>query len=54
MKNKNDKIASAKVNKHPQNKNDLDSRAGEEQLIKNGDKTHNQKEKHSESKTVKN
>lgn len=34
----------------PQNKDDLDSRKGEEQLIKNDDTTHNKKEKKSEGK----
>lgn len=39
------------VNKHrPENKDDLDSREGEEQLFKGDDTTHNKKEKKS-SKT---
>jgi len=33
-------------NKHrPENKNNMDSREGEEQLIKGDDKTHNRKER---------
>ena len=39
------------ANKHrPENKDDLDSREGEEQLTKGTDVTHNKKEKHSEKK----
>ncbi|MES2431633.1 MAG: hypothetical protein V4556_11890 [Bacteroidota bacterium] len=32
--------------KRPQNKDDLDSREGEEQLFKGDDRTHNKKEVH--------
>jgi hypothetical protein len=35
-----------KVNNRPENKDNLDSREGEEQLTKGDDITHNQKEKH--------
>ena len=39
------------TNKHrPENKDDIDSREGEEQLFKGGDMTHNRKEKKSEKK----
>lgn len=39
------------TNKHrPENKDNLDSREGEEQLTKGTDVTHNKKEKHSEKK----
>ena len=39
------------TNKHrPENKDDLDSREGEEQLIKGNDITHNKKERQSERK----
>ena len=39
------------ANKHrPENKDDLDSREGEEQIIKGDDITHNKKERHSEKK----
>jgi len=42
-------------NKHrPENKDDLDSREGEEQLTKGDQVTHNRKEKQSERKKVKN
>ncbi len=37
--------------KRPDNKNDLDSREGEEQEFKGDDTTHNKKEKHSEGKS---
>lgn len=37
-------------NKRPQNKDDLDSRANEEQLSKGDDATHNKKEQKSEKK----
>ncbi len=37
-------------NKRPQNKDDLDSRANEEQLSKGDDETHNKKEQKSEKK----
>lgn len=37
-----------KTNNRPQNKDDLDSREGEEQIIKGGDITHNKKDKRSE------
>ena len=36
-----------KLNKRPENKDNLDSREGEEQLNKGSDVTHNQKQKHS-------
>lgn len=36
--------------RRPENKDNLDSREGEEQLIKGDDVTHNKKEKHSEPK----
>ena len=42
-------------NKHrPENRDDLDSREGEEQLTKGDQVTHNRKEKQSERKKVKN
>ena len=42
-------------NKHrPENKDDLDSREGEEQLSKGEQITHNRKERQSERKKVKN
>jgi hypothetical protein len=34
----------------PENKDNLDSREGEEQIMKGSDITHNKKEKHSEPK----
>lgn len=37
-----------KMNKRPENKDNLDSREGEEQLTKGDDVTHNKKEKHNE------
>ena len=39
--------------KRPENKDNLDSREGEEQLTKGDDVTHNKKEKHGESKNKK-
>ena len=36
--------------KRPENKDNLDSREGEEQLFKGDDTTHNKKEKHGEPK----
>jgi hypothetical protein len=39
--------------KRPENKDELDSREGEEQLYKGDDTTHNKKEKHSELKNKK-
>ena len=36
--------------KRPENKDNLDSREGEEQLFKGDSATHNKKEKHSEAK----
>lgn len=39
-----------KTGNRPQNKDDLDSREGEEQIIKGDDITHNKKEKKSENK----
>lgn len=36
--------------RRPENKDNLDSREGEEQLTKGDDITHNKKEKHSEPK----
>ena len=39
--------------KRPENKDNLDSREGEEQLIKGDDVTHNKKEKHGEPKKKK-
>ena len=35
-------------NKRPENKDNLDSREGEEQLFKGDDMTHNKKDRHSE------
>ncbi len=40
----------SKVNKRPENKDDLDSREREEQTRKGDDVTHNKKEKHNEPK----
>ena len=41
------------ANKHrPENKDDLDSREGEEQQFKGGDVTHNKKEKQSNRKNI--
>lgn len=40
------------VNKRPENKDNLDSRTGEEQLIQSGKITNNEKEKHSQSSTT--
>lgn len=40
-------------NKHrPENKDDIDSREGEEQLTKGDDTTHNKKERKSEKKST--
>ena len=39
-----------KMSKRPENKDNLDSREGEEQDTKGDDITHNKKEKHSELK----
>jgi hypothetical protein len=39
--------------RRPENKDDLDSREGEEQLFKGDDVTHNKKEKHGPPKNVK-
>ena len=40
-------------NKHrPENKDDIDSREGEEQLTKGNDTTHNKKERKSEKKST--
>ena len=40
-------------NKHrPENKDDIDSREGEEQLMKGDDRTHNKKERKSSKKTT--
>lgn len=39
--------------KRPQNKDNLDSREGEEQEFKGDDETHNKKEHHSENKDKK-
>lgn len=39
-----------KTSNRPQNKDDLDSREGEEQIFKGDDTTHNKKEKKSENK----
>ena len=44
------KAASNKKHNRPENKDNLDSREGEEQLTKGGDVTHNKKEKQSERK----
>ena len=44
------KAAATKPAKRPENKDNLDSREGEEQLTKGDDITHNKKEKHSEGK----
>ena len=38
-----------KVNQRPENKDNLDSREGEEQVKKGDDSTHNLKEKHNKS-----
>ena len=38
--------AQKKVNQRPENKDNLDSREGEEQMRKGDDITHNKKEKH--------
>ncbi len=38
-----------KMNQRPENKDNLDSREGEEQLMKADDITHNKKEKHNKS-----
>ncbi len=40
-----------KTPKRPENKDNLDSREGEEQLFKGDDTTHNKKDKHSATKT---
>jgi len=40
----------ANTSKRPENKNNLDSREGEEQLYKGDDTTHNKKETQSSSK----
>ena len=41
------------INKHrPENKDELDSREGEEQLTKGNDVTHNQKEKKNQRSSV--
>lgn len=42
-----------KAMNRPDNKNNLDSREGEEQLDKGDDVTHNTREKHSEGKSKK-
>ena len=39
-----------KASRRPENKDNLDSREGEEQLIKGDDITHNKKEKHNAPK----
>ena len=57
MKNVQPKKTEANVhfnaNKHrPENKDDLDSREGEEQLSKGDDITHNKKEKKNTKKSV--
>jgi len=43
-----------KNNKRPENKDNLDSREGEEQLFKGDDMTHNKKDKHNEGSGKKN
>lgn len=43
-----------KMNKRPENKDNLDSREGEEQLTKGDDVTHNKKENHGEPKKTHN
>jgi hypothetical protein len=57
---KNSKPANRKTNsqfnaskRRPDNKDNLDSREGEEQLFKNDDVTHNKKERKSERKNAK-
>lgn len=42
-----------KLPKRPENKDNLDSREGEEQLNKGDDVTHNKREKHGEAKKKK-
>lgn len=55
MKNNNQPATSAKTpvmqnSKRPENKDNLDSREGEEQLYKGDDITHNKKERQSSGK----
>ena len=47
--NKPQKSQAVTHNNRPENKDNLDSRDGEEQLTKGDDITHNEREKHSKS-----